>query len=542
MNFFINENFNEKNSGIEHAQLKRALLFRKNKAPFKLVFQSWNPLLHHWLSENQIHDDEILNMFDYFQHAEEVKPKVVQAQDIDFGVDNLTYNEEPNHNRYIVFHDKAIVGRVNYFAKNISDQKQVSSVELFDGFGNLYRVDFYDLRGFKSMVQWYTPDNKIATEVWYSIDGKPVVESYYRKNALGKMQKSGWKTISDEGTVRTHSGMNELVLQFLNEVNDKYFSKKHPNIFIMDRSDTVEDILPLLRKPAYNVLHLHNSHAGNAQKPNTSIMNDNYEYSLINGDRYDAIISATHKQTHDVKYRFDPKCDLYTIPVGVIPDAKFKQKRIPMSDRDPYSIVATARIAPEKQFDQVIRAMGYAKKQVPKIHLDLYGYVDHSHHDTAMKRIKKAEKDTGLTDQVHIHGYTQDVADVQRKAQLYGLASVMEGFNLAMMEAQSEGDVGVTYDVNYGPNELVQNNQNGYVVKYGDEKALGAKMAYLFTHPKELQKMSDQAYELSNRYSEKNVWKDWKKLLDGADQKWAHKIKLYQPEITKGIEQMDEGV
>ena len=71
MIFFINSSFNEKNSGIEHAQLKRAFLFRNHEEPFKLVFREWNPLIHYYLSNVGIQDDETVGMFDYFQKATE---------------------------------------------------------------------------------------------------------------------------------------------------------------------------------------------------------------------------------------------------------------------------------------------------------------------------------------------------------------------------------------------------------------------------------------------------------------------------------------
>ncbi|MHA8110170.1 glycosyltransferase [Lactobacillaceae bacterium Melli_B4] len=539
MNFFMNSSFNAKNSGIEHAQLKRAFLFRKNKEAYKLVFREWNPLLHFHLNNVGIHDDEILNMFDFFQEAEDIKEKVVRPEDLDFGVSDLTYQNDDEHNRVIVFKDKLIIARVNCFGKDITDEKRVQSVELFDGFANLYRVDFYDIRGFKSMVQWYTPDNKIATETWYTPSGRPVIEDYYRLNAQGKMDKSGWKTVDKKGTVRQYDTIDGVLLEFLNAANHKYLRKTRPNIFIMDRSDLYEELLPELREPAYTVLHLHNSHAGDAQEPNTSIMNNNYEYSLTDANRYDAIISATHKQTRDVKYRFEPKAAMFTIPVGVIPDKHFDEPRVPMKDRKFGSVIATARIAPEKQLDKVIRAAGIARKTVPEVTVDLYGYIDHSNDDIAMKRINEAIKDYNMEDAVHIHSYVNNVSIVQKNAQIYGLASVMEGFNLAMMEAQSEGDVGITYDVNYGPNELVVDGENGYVVDYGDYKKMGQYMTELFTNPDQLQKMSDEAYELSKRYSETNVWKDWKALLDDAAKKWRHKMAVWNPDIEKGLEKLD---
>ena len=539
MNFFLNEGFNAQNSGIEHAQLKRALLFREHGVPFKLVFRQWNPLIHHHLHVAGMRDNEILSLFDYFQHATNVKNRTITPKDIDFGIrGSLTYRKDPKANRYLVFKGNVILGRINFFGKDISNHKQVQSVELFDGFGNLYRVDFYDLRGFKSMVQWYTPDNKIGTEVWYTPEGRPAIEDYYRKNAVGKMKKSGWKVRDLDGTVHCLTSGGELIRLFLNDVNDHYLNPKTPNIFIMDRSDVYEEELLYLRNPSYNILHLHNCQAGDATKPNTSILNNNYEYSLVNANQYDAIISATHKQTRDVIHRFHPQVDMFTIPVGVIPDAHFKQKRIPMKDRKQGNIVVTARIAADKRFDDVIRAMGLAMKKNPKLHLsiDLYGYVDHSNHDAAHKHIKQAIKEFPNTKgRVHLHGYTNDVAKYQKQGQVYPLASMMEGFNLAMMEAQSEGDVGVTYDCNYGPNELVVDKKNGYIVPMGDWHAMADRFEKLFSNPDLLQKMSDQAYELSKRYSATNVWKGWAHLLAVAKKEWATKWQLCKPDIKQGL-------
>ncbi|MFN1208399.1 glycosyl transferase family 1, partial [Enterococcus lactis] len=64
MNFFLNSSFNAKNSGIEHAQLKRAKLFEKFGEDYRLVFREWNPLLHFHLNNNGIADKYILSIFD----------------------------------------------------------------------------------------------------------------------------------------------------------------------------------------------------------------------------------------------------------------------------------------------------------------------------------------------------------------------------------------------------------------------------------------------------------------------------------------------
>ena len=90
-----------------------------------------------------------------------------------------------------------------------------------------------------------------------------------------------------------------------------------------------------------------------------------------------------------------------------------------------------------------------------------------------------------------------------------------------MMEAQSVGMVGLTNDVNYGPNELVKDGRNGYIAPFDDVNAYAQKMVDLFSDDDKLQQLSDGAYELSKRYCDDAVLKTWNDVMQDY-QKWAH--------------------
>jgi poly(glycerol-phosphate) alpha-glucosyltransferase len=528
MIFFINESVQENKSGIEHAQNKRAKLFADHAEPFKLLYRQWQPQTHTMMSRDGFQDDQYINMFDYFQETSTVPRKQVIAEEIDFGLENLNYVDELTNRRVIVRDSRdQLVARVNY-----DDQmaKQVISTELFDGFGNLYRVDQYDDRGFKSLSQFYTPDNQVGNEVWLRRDGTIAVETYYRPNVKGELAKTGWRVNLKNGESHLFNHLDELTGFWFNALNHDYFSAEKPNIFVLDRSHIGDWQLKQLELPAYSVLHLHNSQAGNAQAPMTSILNNFYEYPLFNLDQYDAVISATHKQTHDVQARFKPtKAKLFTIPVGIISEAQLQETRVAMSDRIFGKVIVTARIANEKRLDHLVRAIGEARKVVPEITLDIYGYADGTNNYEARRKIEAVVHEYQLEDAVRLMGYTNDVASVQKKAQIYGLTSVMEGFNLALLEASSRGDVALTYDVNYGPNEIIVNGENGLVVPFDDWQAIVDGLVYYFTHLDELQKASDKAYELAQRYSSENVWQAWQTLLTDANKTWSDKLKMMRP-------------
>lgn len=509
MIYFINFGMPSHKSGIEHAELKRLNLFKNHNQPAKIIARDWNRELHKTANASGVDDDSLLGMFDYFQDAEHVSAKKLTVEDIDFGVENTTRIEEADKNRFLVNSEQGkLVARVNY---DPNENKQVISTELFDEYGNLYRVDHYDSRGFRSLIQWYTPDNKIGNEEWLTPEGKTVIRTFNKYDIHHKLVKTGWWLQEKNGEVHTFDTIDELFEHFLNRINEK-----GNNIFVLDRSLLADGALTRLKKPAYTVMHLHNSQAGDAQDPLHSIVNNNYEYALANLDEYSAVVSATQRQTDDVIERFKPKAKMYTIPVGIVDNETLNADHISVDKRTFGKVIAVARIAYEKRLDDLVRAVKLVHDEIPEVTLDLYGYADSSNNYGEKHKIEKLIKELNLEDVVTFKGYTTNIPEIEDKAQVFGLTSRMEGFNLAIMEAISHGVVGVTYDVNYGPNDIVQDQKNGYIVDFGDYKALADRMLKIFKDKKLMQKLSDGAYESSERYSDANVWKAWKELIDDA--------------------------
>lgn len=499
--YFINEGLGTSNSGIEHAEFDRARLFRRNQVDFKIITSTYIPNLHNILPLFAISDKESMNMFDYFQDALDVQKKSISIDMVDFGID---VELERSGNTYLAMTNGHILGRIK-----VNNADEVTSVEYFDAVGNLYKVVIFDTRGFASLVQYYSPDNKIEVEIWLNTKGIPVIEKTYTLNRNGKASET-WKL----GT-RLFNNIQELRLYFYNQLN-----ASGKNMFIMDRANVCEWQLTQLDKPAYKVFMLHNHQSSDAQNPNAPLLNDNYEWTLANRDEWDAIVSATPQQTHDIQSRWGSEHKYYTIPVGVIPDMEFMNKHIPMRERKPHSMLVTARIAPEKGIDKMIEALAIARKTVPDITLDVFGYVDHGNDNLAMRRITDALELLDDKDVVTLHPHSKNVRLLHEQYQIYLIFSQMEGFNLALMEAQSAGMVGVTNDVYYGPNELIKDGINGYIVGYTDVEAFAQRMVELCQDEDKLQNMSDNAYQLSERYSEANVWAAWQQLFNDFD-KWC---------------------
>lgn len=510
MIYFINFGMLDQKSGIEHAELKRIKLFERYDQPYQLIVRDWNRSLHMTTNAAGIEDEHLLGMFDYFQESRHVDARHLTVGDLDFGLKNLVFTDQEVQSRYIVTRQNGqLVARVNYDKFN---DRQVISTELFDGYNNLYRVDFYDTRGFCSLRQWYTPDNKIGNEEWLTPEGRTAIQTFYKFDIHKKLVKTGWLLHEKNHEVHTFDTLDQLFEHFLNRVNET-----GNNVFVLDRSLLADGALTRLKRPAYTVMYLHNSQSSDAQDPMHPIVNNNYEYALANIDNYSAIVSATQQQTDDIITRFAPKGRCFTIPVGIVPDQTINASRISEENRIFGKVIAVARIAPEKRLDDLVRAIALVKEEVPEVTLDLYGYADPSQNYSEKRKVIEVINELGLNDIVKLKGYTSNIESVLDQAQIFGLTSRMEGFNLAIMEAISHGVVGVTYDVNYGPNDIVQDQKNGIIVDYGDYEALGKAMIQLLKDQKRLQKMSQGAYESSKRYSNENVWQVWQELIADAN-------------------------
>lgn len=489
-----------------------------------LVLRNYDRNLREALVQAEVSETQVVNMFDYFQEARHIEARRVLAEDIDFGVLHLRYNFEDAKKRYLVTTDNdRLVARINVW--NLTD-KEVESVEYFDGYNNLYRVDKYDRRGFVSQMQWYTPDNKIGTETWQTPSGRTVLEAFNRQTMAteGKLTLTGYRLITETGVELTFNTIQDLTTYFLDCLNAEYWSDTKPNVFIADRVELAEYSLPRLAKPAYTVMHVHSAHTANSQDPETALLNNNYEYLMYTLDNYDAVITATNKQRGDIEERFQPRSQLFTIPVGVVPDNVLNAPRIPVKDRQFGKMVVFARIAAEKQLDQLVRAIGIVHEEFPEVTLDLYGYADSTDNFKARRDVEAAIKEYNLGNSVQLKGYSTDIDRIESEAMMFGVTSSMEGFNLAVMEAIAHGLIAFTYDVNYGPNEIVKSGTNGRVTPYGDYEAMAEAIKTVLRNTRLAQKYSTGAYNSAERYAEASVWADWQQLLQTAQASWPQKL------------------
>ncbi len=92
--------------------------------------------------------------------------------------------------------------------------------------------------------------------------------------------------------------------------------------------------------------------------------------------------------------------------------------------------------------------------------------------------------------------------------------SKMEGFGLAILESLSVGTPVISYDIDYGPSELIQDGFNGYLVPKGDINQMVEKVDQLLNNTQKLQQFSINSIESAQQYNATTISTKWQNILN----------------------------
>ena len=219
----------------------------------------------------------------------------------------------------------------------------------------------------------------------------------------------------------------------------------------------------------------------------------------------DAVVSLTRRQASDLQE------DLPGLEVHVIPNMIDPVPRDLVPVRDPLRVVQLGRLDAVKRVDHAMRAVGIAWRRVPGIRLEVYGRGPEGEHLLELRR------ELGLEDVVSFPGFTEDPIEVLAGSAVSLMTSRREGFGLAVAESLAAGTPVVTYDVDYGPAELVADGVNGRVVPDGSVEGLADALVEVLADPEAWSRMSQAGPAAAERLRPDVVAAQWLDLaLDVA--------------------------
>lgn len=114
---------------------------------------------------------------------------------------------------------------------------------------------------------------------------------------------------------------------------------------------------------------------------------------------------------------------------------------------------------------------------------------------------------------VTIHLPTSQIFHAYRECSFLISTSLFEPFGLVIPEAMSCGLPVVSFDCPYGPNNLIKNGKDGYLVKARDFDAFADSICKLIENPELRKDMGSTALVSSQRYSAEQIMTLWLQLF-----------------------------
>lgn len=138
-----------------------------------------------------------------------------------------------------------------------------------------------------------------------------------------------------------------------------------------------------------------------------------------------------------------------------------------LESQSPPLVLAVGRLDKSKDFPTLVRAFRLVRDRIPA-HLMILGEGPERSH------IESTVRDLGLTEAVVLPGFEDNPYRYMRRAGVFALSSVWEGFGVVIVEALALGRRVVATNCTYGPSEILGDGKYGILVRVGDPESMAA--------------------------------------------------------------------
>lgn len=267
----------------------------------------------------------------------------------------------------------------------------------------------------------------------------------------------------------------DIVISFLDRVNiinilAGIFCKKKPKIIITERST-------FSRVPIYASKKIINKLIGIYVLPilvKIFYKKANAIVCVSKGVAQDLSLVIGNLKT--IKVIYNPVVDgsLLILSKEKINDLGFDNLNLP-------TIVAVGRLTKAKDYPTLLKAFSLVIPEIPARLLIIGEGEDR-------EEIQNLIRDLKISEKVFLLGFKENPLKYIKASDIFVLSSKLEGFPNSLVEAMACGVPVVATDCQSGPNEIIENEESGFLVPVGKEEMLARKIIELLKN-KDLREM-----------------------------------------------------
>lgn len=130
------------------------------------------------------------------------------------------------------------------------------------------------------------------------------------------------------------------------------------------------------------------------------------------------------------------------------------------------------------------------------------------------KILEQARDQYQLQDQLILTGNVSDVEQYLRKASIYVMTSRAEGLPMCLLEAMGCEVACVSFDIQTGPAEIIEDGKNGFLIPAFDREKMEEKILKLIEDPGLRKSFQKNAKSVRSRFEPDGIIRQWETLLE----------------------------
>jgi GalNAc-alpha-(1->4)-GalNAc-alpha-(1->3)-diNAcBac-PP-undecaprenol alpha-1,4-N-acetyl-D-galactosaminyltransferase len=194
------------------------------------------------------------------------------------------------------------------------------------------------------------------------------------------------------------------------------------------------------------------------------------------------------------------------IPNAVTPPLSSNSDQAPL-EKNGRTLIALGRLCHEKGFDLLLQAFALVAERHPDWTLEIVG------EGPVRPYLESCVQKRGLSERVRMPGFTRRPFDAMRRADLFVLSSLDEGFPNVLIEAMACGLAVVSFDCPSGPRHIIRDGIDGVLVPPRDAQALAAALDHLMGDEAYRRRLASKAPEVLARFGLEKVMSMFEELI-----------------------------
>lgn len=175
-------------------------------------------------------------------------------------------------------------------------------------------------------------------------------------------------------------------------------------------------------------------------------------------------------------------------------------------------IIAVARYSHEKGIDLLLEAWAKVEKRTKEWRLDVYGDGDTTAFNALIDRLG-IDRNRCL-----LNGRTGDIEKEYLRSSIAVCSSRFEGFGMVIIEAMACGLAVVSFDCPWGPQSIIKNGEDGFLVENGNIEKMADALVRLIEDDNKRNTFAKNAIQNVKRFQMDRIAEQWRELFENVIQ------------------------